>query len=277
MTEIRETTRVWEVDALRGFLILFVVFDHFMFDLWMFRNYFVSDLGKLLGNFAHTQYYNGSAVLGSLRNLTHDSFVYAFVFISGMSCCFSRNNFKRALRLIIFALALTLVTFIASKIGFEGILISFNVLHVLGLSVFLWACIEKLLPHLKKNWQKNVYGVTISAVMIAIMVVGFYFLEYPCNDSHFWIVFVQHGNNPIATFSPGDFLPFFPSFAFFLGGVYLGRLLYRNKETLFPSVSERAVAPLTFLGRKSIWVYFASQVIALAVLYTLSGAVLGWL
>lgn len=269
--------RVWEVDALRGFLILFVVWDHFMLDLTMFRTSFVSDFGKALSDFALKQYFSDTAVLGSLRNITHDSFVYAFVFISGMSCCFSRNNFKRALRLIAFSLALTLVTWIAQRAGYGGIMISFNVLHVLALSVLIWAGIEKLLPLMKRDWQKNLYGVTVSAIMVAMLVVGHYFIVNPCETKHFWAFLVQHSTNVIANFSPGDFLAFFPAFAYFLGGVYLGRFLYRERKTLFPSVSERAVAPLTFLGKKSIWVYFASQVIVILVLYTLSGSVLGWL
>lgn len=143
--------RIWEVDFLRGLMILFVVWDHLMWDFAYFgiNNGFKTDVFRWLYNFA-VDYQNGV-----LRATTHDAFVTMFVFTSGVSCSFSRSNGKRAIKMIAFACLLTAVTSAVSAIMNANMTMRFNVIHVIALSTLLWTLIEYCWSKCSNNWQKR--------------------------------------------------------------------------------------------------------------------------
>ena len=68
-------------------------------------------------------------------------------------------------------------------------------------------------------------------------------------------------------FYGGDYLPFFPAFGWFLVGAFLGKFLYRQRQSLFPTVNEKWVCPVTFCGRHAIWIYFGSQLFMYGLFY----------
>ncbi len=259
-------TRIWEVDLLRGVMILFVVWDHLMWDIANFGPY-SSKFFNALETFAIS--YQG----GALRDATHDTFVTLFVFTSGVSCSFSRSNGRRALKMIAFALLFTAVTFAASSILDVDITIHFNVIHVIALSVLLWTLIEYAWGKCEKRWQKNVFGGVMLAVVIAALVVGATAnVQGWQNKNPMWFFLAMHDNSVpgFYEFWGGDYLPFLPDFGWFLIGAFLGRFLYKEKKSLFPSVNPKWVCPFTFCGRYSIWIYFGSQVFFAGLLFLLS-------
>ena len=257
--------RIWEVDFVRGLMILFVVWDHFMWD--------IADIGSSVYNtklfswlYELTVKYYG----GSLRAVTHDVFVTMFVFTSGVSCSFSRSNGKRALKMCIFALLFSIITYAASAAVRFDITIYFNVIHVIALSVAIYAGIEWIWSKLRTNWQKNIFGVLYFAVTMTALVVG-HCAKY-MNVNWMDLVFgesswrtailakMEHG---------GDYLSFLPDFGWFLTGAFLGKIVYRKRESVFPSVDPRYVSPVTFCGRYSIWIYFGSQIVMFGFIYLL--------
>ena len=257
--------RIWEVDFLRGLMILFVVWDHLMWDLVAFRPY-KTEFFTAVYNFALN--YEG----GALRAATHEAFITLFIFTSGISCSFSRSNGKRAIKMMIFALLFTAVTYAVQTIVNEKLAIYFNVIHVIALSVALWTIIEWAWSKCQKAWQKNVFGVVMTAVILTALVVGSV-ANTPkgawTNQNPMWYFLARH--KELNVFSEGgDFWPFFPDFGWFLIGAFLGRFLYREKKSLFPSVNPKWVSPITFCGRYSIWIYFGSQVVMYGVLYLLT-------
>ncbi len=264
--------RVWEVDFLRGFLILFVVWDHFMWDVvYAVGGNYKSGLFQWLYQLG-TSYYSGV-----LRATVHDTFVSLFVFLSGVSCSFSRNNFHRGIKMVVFAFFLTAATYAASSIVGENMTINFNVIHVIAFSVLIWSGIEWVWARCDKPWKKNVFGTVVTSVIVAVLVSG-YCAEYaadvankPWHTEHgFWyFLFDFSGSSGYAHFCGGDVLPFFPDFAWFLIGGFLGRQLYPHKETLFPSVNPKYVSPFTFCGRYSLWIYFGSQIFMYGLIYLL--------
>lgn len=52
--------RIWEIDFLRGFLILFVIFDHFMWDVNELGGSFSSSFGKKLYEWSVSYYTTGA-------------------------------------------------------------------------------------------------------------------------------------------------------------------------------------------------------------------------
>ena len=257
--------RIWEIDFVRGLMILFVVWDHFMWDVnCIGTGEYKSKLFQWLYNLSETYY------AGSLRRVTHDVFVSMFVLTSGVSCSFSRSNGKRALKMIIFALLLSAATYAISSIIVEQLTIYFNVIHVIALSVGLYAFIEWVWARCTKNWQKNVFGVIMFAITMTALVLGSCAKSMNTHWTNLlfgqseWrtamIKRVQYG---------GDYLAFLPDFGWFLVGVFLGRIVYKERKTVFPSVDARYVSPVTFCGRNSLWVYFISQIVMFGFVYLL--------
>lgn len=263
--------RVWEIDFLRGLMILFVVWDHFMYDVrYVGGNYntalfaWFDELGKA--------YYSGV-----LRRVTHDTFVTMFVFTSGVSCSFSDSNGKRAIKMTAFACLLTAATYALSSIIGQNLTINFNVIHTIALSVLLWTAAEFLRGKCVKNWQKNIFGVVMTAVIVASIVVGACAQASPWTSSgKLWYFLVPHTGSDFGHFCGGDYSPFLPNFGWFLVGGYLGKIVYKERKTLFPSVNAKYVCPVTFCGRYSLWVYLGTQIVMFGLIYLLS-PVLGWI
>ena len=257
-TSLAPRKRIWEVDFLRGFMILFVVWDHFMWDVYFgSTNPYQTGLFQWLEKVARSYY----STYG-LRALTHDTFVSMFVFTSGVSCAFSNSNGKRAIKMICFAMLLSAVTFAASSILGADVTVNFNVIHVIALSVLIWAGLEWLTSKFKKDWQHNLYGWLMFAIIITVLIVGYQAKVKPWTDENrIWFFLAEHSHTVpgFSEFWGGDYLAFFPDFAWFLVGGFLGKYLYKQKTTLFPKFNSKWVRPITFCGKYSIWVYFGTQ------------------
>ena len=214
---------------------------------------------------------------GVLRRVTHDAFVTMFVFTSGVSCSFSNSNGRRAIKMTAFACLLTAATYALSSIIGQNLTMNFNVIHTIALSVLLWAIIELCLSKCIKNWQKNIFGVVMTAITIASIVVGSCALAKPwTGDNRLWFFLAQHSGSEFAKFCGGDYSPFLPNFGWFLVGAFLGKIIYKERRTIFPSVDAKFVCPVTFCGRYSLWVYFGTQIVMFGLIYLMS-VVLGWL
>ena len=258
--------RIWEVDFVRGLMILFVVWDHFMWDVNMIgASSYNTGLFSWLYNLSEKYY------AGALRNVTHDTFVTMFVLTSGVSCSFSRSNIVRALKMCAFALSFTLITDVLSSMLGVQLTIYFNVIHVIALSVLIYSLIELLWSLCKKNWSKNLFGVIFFALTMTALVVG-HCAKY-MNVNWTDVIFGQSEWRTELLdkfrYNSGDYLSFLPDFGWFLVGVVLGKALYRERKSIFPSVNPKFVSPVTFCGRFSLWVYFISQVVMYGLIYLL--------
>ena len=257
--------RIWEIDFVRGLMILFVVWDHFMWDV----RYAVGG-NYQTGLFTWLYQLAGRYYSGSLRNVTHDVFVSMFVLTSGVSCSFSRSNGKRALRMISFSVLFSAVTYAIDAILHNGLTIYFNVIHVISLSVLIYACIEWVWSKCTKNWHKNLFGVIFFAVTMTALVVGGCAKAMNTNWTNVLLGQSEWRTAVISKFEKGgDYLPFLPDFGWFLVGVFIGKAAYKQRRSLLPSVDTRYVSPVTFCGKHSLWVYFISQIVMYSFVYLL--------
>lgn len=267
---------MWEVDLLRGILILFVVFDHIMFDIGaMFADSFSTPLGIRISDWAAGYVFESSA-FGRWRSVTHDFFIGSFVILSGVSVSFSKNNALRGLKMSVWAVGLSVAMLFYGEITQDNsVWMNFNVLHVLALSILLWALLD---------WLKT-DGDWIFLIAVLAIAVGSYFnLENEINlvasqgqkqwtrDLVFWLV----NNNRVSKLSPGDYLPFLPYFGWFLAGALAGRAIYKSPRSIMGYEATPCVRPFCFCGRHSLFIYFASQVLAVGLLYLIV-EVWGWL
>ena len=237
--------RAFELDALRGLALLMMVLHHLIFDL------------RYLLELPVFAFQESAWFINLLRPL----FLCVFLVVSGICSTFSRNNFKRGLRVGAAALGFTAATTIASLLTNLDLYIFFNVLHLLALGTLLYAWITRR----DRGRGTDVLLVILTAVTIWV---GTILPTEPVNT----FLLLPFGMLPATYPGMSDYLPIFPWLGFFMAGALIGRLQYSDRCTAFPHAPQgllRAAQPLAFLGRHSLGIYALHQPVLLAVLYGL--------
>ena len=194
MDDTKKKERVWEIDFLRGLLILYMIFMHLMYDLHYIYNININYEGGLL-------------------NISRILFAPFFIIVSGISTAFSRNSFKRGLVVFLVAIGLTCVTYIMDSKMF----IVFGILHFLG----IWMMITPILKKLSTLWMLSLSGVfaIFSLIMPNIKV------------THNYLFILGFHNS---SFTSLDYYPLLEYAWAFLLGMGLSRILYKEKKSIFP-------------------------------------------
>ena len=238
--------RLWEVDALRGFAIVEMIFYHFIWDL----NYFgIVDYTLVVGPW---QWFARSIAT-------------LFILTVGVSLTLSYNRERQRLghsRLFgkyllrgakIFGLGLiiTVATFLFIGRGF----VIFGILHLIGVSIVL------AYPFLKTNrWVALAAGLLVIAA--GIMVDGL-------RSQSPWLLWL--GIKQVGTYMV-DYYPVLPWYGITLIGIFAGYSLYPNGERRFRLPDWGGTAPargLQFLGRHSLVIYLIHQPILIGLLMIL--------
>ncbi|NLC68444.1 MAG: DUF1624 domain-containing protein [Clostridiaceae bacterium] len=222
--------RIWELDFLRGIALILMVYFHVVFDMKDIFGYNV-DYSKGFNKFT------GSAA-GIL-----------FIVISGISCALSRNNFKRALRILGIAIGITVATHLYDA----GLGIKFGILHFLGLSILLYHLLAKM----------NVY--VLAAVGTVILLAGRFISSINIDHDYFFILGITSSK-----FISADYYPLIPWLGLFIYGIIIGKTFYRKKESIFGSppgsVIGSMVRIIIWLGRNTLVIYVIHQPVILLVI-----------
>jgi len=231
--------RIWELDALRGVLMIAIMAYHLFYDL-----VFLFSLIEL-----------NTPFLKGLYRFCNDWLGSPFLFLSGLCATLGSRPVRRGLQVIGGGILITAATTGMYLLGFAGkdIIIYFGVLHCLGTCMLLWPLFKKLpTPVLL------ILGITLAAV--GLFVVDDMRVDFP------WLVplgLVPRG------FASSDYFPLLPNLGYFLIGTFLGKTLYREKQTLLPSISPSClpVRFLSFIGRHSLILYLLHQPVLAAAVY----------
>ncbi len=240
--------RAPELDILRGIAVLLMICDHFFFDLWGLLPSLFSDYPSALEAVAEDDWYWG--VRGAGRAVGR----FVFFSLTGVCSSFSKSNLKRAARLLAVALALTAGTFLVGTLsGDIDLTIVFGVLHCIALSLLLVGLLEKI--HCGK-WVYLALGVTLWGIGLAI----------PLLTNVRWISYRSEPFLPLLLKSVlglascgSDCFDLPSTCGQIFVGVFLGKQFYRERRSLFGWRYRNNL--LTFLGRHSLWVYFAHQIL----------------
>lgn len=257
-------TRAFELDLLRGWAILMMIFHHLSYDLLYL---FEIELGRYIES--DTYIY-----------IVHPIMLIVFTGVSGICCVFSKNNFKRSLKMLIAALALSIGMAIASWLTQSSLYVYFNILHLVTVGTFLYALIQKVESTRPshdnevttgKKFAINPKFVTHLLILLAASVI-FISAIFISRFDHVSdnVLLLPFGIIPRGIGGMGDYLPIVPWLGFFLTGVVVGRLFYKSKKTLFPNTPvwvRKAGAPLEWMGRHSLWVYLLHQPLIMIILY----------
>lgn len=228
--------RIWELDVLRGVCILGMVAVHLIYDLQTFFSLpFLAD-SQL---FAIVKQWGG----------------VLFLLISGICVTLGSHPVRRGLIVFACGLLCSAVTagMYALHMADKSIIIYFGVLHCLGVCMLLWPLLKRL-----PVWALGLVGLGLS--VLGLWISGNVLVDFP------WLI--PLGLVP-GDFVSSDYFPLLPNLGFFLVGAFLGKTLYRKKETLLPRVNPAnpVLAFFTLLGKWSLPVYLLHQPVITGLLY----------
>lgn len=228
---------------LRGIAICLMVCHHLSYDL-----YYI--FGQRAFDFAESAWFNGP-----FRSVI----VVIFVAMAGVSSAFSTNNFRRSGKLLAAGLGLSLLTILASYSLQQDYYIFFQVLHLLAVCSFIYACLAKFC---RSEGQ-------VQAWLLVLVVLFFFFgpwflSNYPLSSSY--LLFLGPSPAP----SMLDYLPLIPWAGCFFLGALLAGWLYPTKRSLFGAGFAKSpiICSLAWLGQRSFLIYLVHQPILLLVLFS---------
>jgi len=209
--------RIWEIDFLRAIAIILMVIFHIVYDL----NEFVGlDIDYLSGFW----YWEGktSALM--------------FIFLAGISSGFSKNTVKRGIKILIFAMLITLVTYIF----FREQYIRFGILHLLGTSMVLFPLLKKM----------NNILLFISAVFIVLTAIS---IKSILVDTSLLLPFgVMYRG-----FVTLDYYPISPYLSVFILGILAYKMYYYKGQSIFKFHYKNEY--LSMISKSSLAIYLIHQ------------------
>lgn len=236
------------LDGYRGIMILSVALYHGLYDLvYMFG--------------VSMPWYSSPAA-----DAWQEVMCCSFILIAGLSNCFTKKPFLRALKLLGCAGVLTLVTLAAMP----DYVVWFGILHCLGAMSLITIPLSRLLKRASAGVLVLLTGVfavlfllTFSLYSGRVGGFGFYlYLPESFYESSwlFWLGFPSPG------FSSSDYFPLMPYGFLYMAGCALGAL--GIKEGFPKWMYEFSFGRiLEWLGRNSLWIYMAHQPIIYGVLW----------
>lgn len=252
--------RIWELDLIRGIIMLVVTFDHVCrFSYYWGIIQYQTAFGKALE----------SVAVGYLNSYFCDNAypygLWLICFLSGISCQFSRSSVSRLVKFWVLTVVLMggylALHFIIPQ--FVTGYVMFNIVAVLAISVALWYVFDKLkIP--------DVYRIIFGALIVVAGVTLFY-----CNrfidggifvKNNFFALLIYNRNGYIV--SPNNFEPLIPHLGFFfLGGIF-GKHFYRDKTTkLKRETPPKWLSPVMLLGKHSLSAYLFLPTLCIGIIW----------
>ena len=224
--------RIVLLDLWRGLALLFMIGHHICYDFvyFGFREY----------AFLHTL----------PVKMLHYLSAYPFIFLAGTSSCFSRNNLRRGLKVLICALLVSIVT------EWIGNSIRFGILHFLGLSMVLYSLFSTSLNRIP-NWIAPV-------LWLALFVVTKLWTEDIIVESRWLWIF----GFPYVGFYSSDYFPMLPWVFLFLLGSWFGGVLQANRE--HPLLQLSCPQWLLWPGQHTLVIYLVHQPLLYGIFWLIS-------
>lgn len=219
--------RIFEIDLLRFTAIILMIIYHFAYDI----KYYWSQNINLEGLFW--------VIIANTAQ-------FLFIFASGISSGFSRNSFKRGLRVFVIGIFITIATYIFIKSEY----VRFGILHFLGVCMMLYPVLSKLnnrilIPFALISYYLGYVFKTITVDTFLFLPLGLYY----------------------EGFASIDYFPIFPYISYFILGIVAYKSFYSKGRILIPV--KRECKFLEFVSRNSLFIYITHQPIFLGIIYLL--------
>ncbi len=225
MSDIKNKNRIWELDFFRGLFLWGVIFVHVIVDITIFTPIQL----EMPEIFTVIKNYGG----------------ILFVILSGICVTLGHRCIKRGIIVFSAGILVSLVTYLLFQNTTS--MVWFGILHLLGICMLIYPLIKKL-----PAWILPLF----SAVII---ILGYWFTTFKVQSPYlFPFGLITYG------FGSGDYWPLFPQLGYFILGVFIGKIFYREKKTCFPGVNTKnpVIRFFSFCGRHSLWIYLGHQPVA---------------
>ncbi len=161
-----------------------------------------------------------------------------FVVLAGIGCRLSRSNLRRGVRLCACALGVTVVTWVAGRP------VWFGILHLLGVCCLLWAAGGRTLSRLPAGWCAAACLAAFAALRLALE-------PLRVSVPGLWALGLR-----TAEFSSADYYPLLPWAFLFLAGAFAGGPLL-DSDASWKTL--RLPPALTWPGRHALVLYLVHQ------------------
>ncbi len=275
--------RIWELDFLRGFTIILMCIDHFMFDL--------SDSGigfsavwKAQGGAAEAiarlaeMWWSHSHWIGRTRDVIQIIAWCVFFGLCGGSTIFSRDNLSRTMKTMLAAAVITLGTTLAAHLDIvsQYDIITFGVLHMLSFATLIVSAVYALSRLAKEK------GDLVFFIASVILAGGAFLANYLIgqaavqpNETLMFLheSFIMRNGKVVSEFYGvySDYFALLPYLGYvFAGGAFVV-LVYGSGKSLLPKADGKWNRPFRFVGRHTLLVVIVHQVFNMLLLAVLTG------
>jgi uncharacterized membrane protein len=166
-----------------------------------------------------------------------------FIIVAGISSSITKSNIKRAIKILVLALVITVFTHLYNA----NMGIKFGILHFLGTSILTTPLMSRL-----KGYQL----VSLGTIVIAITA---YISGITLNHDYFFLVGITTNS-----FVSSDFYPLVPWYGLFLYGLAVGKYFYKSRKSMVTYHPKENI--LTKAGRRTLVIYLIHQPIILVIL-----------
>lgn len=276
MTEKTAKKRIWELDFVRGILILIMFFDHLTFDFYLVMP---TVWGDIATPFIEKCFdFGASWWRGSVRPYVFSIDMCLYMFLAGITSAFSRSKVRNTVKLGVIAVVITSLTALLDVIMYGGnsnLIIVNGVIHAYAFFGLVQLLVDKLDSVVLIRGKKHSFNLSqIVCILIVILGATSYFVWYdPFTTKGNFITFVL-GLTPGAGYS-ADYVAVLPWISPYFLGVLIRPFIYPDKKSLLPSLDGKWNKPLCTVGRYSLYLYVSHQVIIYALITVVFSALTG--
>lgn len=231
--------RFLSLDVIRGICIILMILDHFVLMVIKFNTILSCDNLFWINLIAFCR----NVINNGARKVVRYIVVSCFFIVSGISCSLSKSNFRRGIKLAIYAIAINIITYTIYWLFKFDIRVEFGVIHFYAASVLIWSIFEKL--------QK--FAVRISFYLVLLFTSVLIFAIKPTlSTSNILLPIGIPEKGYIYQF---DYFPLFPWISIFLIGGLIGENYFKTKEAKHRRVLTRLLSPLLYVGQHGLGIY----------------------
>lgn len=239
------------IDTIRGIAIVSMVIFHCCYDIFMVYG-------------RDPSWYSQSAV-----HVWQQSICWTFILVSGFVWPWGRSgNVKRGIMLNVWGLVISGVTVLLMPAQ----AVWFGILNCIGCAVLLMIALEPVL----KRIPAAIGALAAFALFMVFRNAQLGYLEWPgvfrlglpawLYDCHVLTPF----GFPFPGFRSSDYFPILPWLFLYICGYFLNRIVMAIRP--LQSVARYGVAPLSAVGRYSIWIYLIHQPVCMLACELLFGS-----
>lgn len=262
-----KVSRFHMLDTLRGVMILGVVLFHFAFDMYMFGS-------ELAYKAVTSPVFNIIATIGRIL----------FVLLAGICTRLSRSNLRRGILVLMGADIISFVTLAIDLVFFRSVgelFIYFGILHLMAACILLYALFDFIFKKIKLSRRTmHILSIVLFFVFVLAFAATYNIYEGTLGFGSYSIRIASQlhgtlmgsilgfgGYTPVSA----DYFPLMPWCFIFFAGSFLGIFFKEDKVPAF--LHKDICPPITFIGRKTLWVYLLHQPLIYGIAFCVSNII----